>query len=66
MIGALMSIEGPWDNSLNGGLDLGVARRSPKLPEMFAAPQYSGNPRVSLFLLSLLGLLGCFVLGQGL
>ncbi|TYI15523.1 hypothetical protein ES332_A08G191800v1 [Gossypium tomentosum] len=66
MIGALMSIEAPWDNSLNSGLDLGVARHSPKLPEMFAAPQYSGNPRVSLFLLSLLGLLGYFVLGQSL
>ncbi|KAG8472521.1 hypothetical protein CXB51_034365 [Gossypium anomalum] len=34
VIGALMGIEGPWDNSLNGGFDLGVGRRSPKLPEI--------------------------------
>ncbi|KAG8492264.1 hypothetical protein CXB51_009913 [Gossypium anomalum] len=59
VIGALMGIEGPWDSSLNGGLDSGVGRRSPKLPVMFVAPQYLGNPRVSCFLLSLLGLLGC-------
>ncbi|KAG8480279.1 hypothetical protein CXB51_024837 [Gossypium anomalum] len=49
VIGALMGIEGPWDSSLNGGLDSGVGRRSPKLPEMFAAPQCLENPRVSYF-----------------